>query len=148
MAVSAWQPQLSQAEASPIYCNVLACILIYSRSVVTRIVLETFEQGPIWSGTLYSLATVADQAIHNFVGLNSPTAYDKYASVITSFNYNQASGFPTIANLLQYTKEATIDTPATFAPFFEIPLIYNSTTVANMTKTTQVTASLNPAGVR
>lgn len=128
--------------------TVLACLLMNLRAVVTRIVLETFEQGPIWSGTLYSLATAADQAIHNFVRLNSPTAYDEYASAITSFNYTQASGFPTIANLLQYTKEVTTDKPATFLPFFEIPLIYNSITVAKMTETTQVTASLNPAGVR
>lgn len=125
-----------------------ACLLTDLRAVVTRIVFKTFEQGPIWSGTLYSLATAADQAIHNFVRLNSPTAYDEYASAITSFNYNQASGFPTIANLLQYTKDVTTDKPATFAPFFEIPLIYNSTTVANMMATTQVTASMNPAGVR
>lgn len=116
-------------------------------TVVTRIVMDTFEQGPIWSGTLYSLATAADQVISNFVRLNSATSYDEYASVITSFNYNQASKIPTVANLLQYTKEIT-GTPATFEPFFAVPLIYNSSTVANMSETAKVTASTNPGGVR
>lgn len=116
-------------------------------AVVTRVVMDTFEQGPIWSGTLYSLATAADQVISNFVRFNSPSSYDEYASVITSFNYNQASKVPTVANLLQYTKEVP-GNPATFEPFFEVPLIYKSSTVADMTETAKVTASMNPAGAR
>lgn len=96
---------------------------------------------------MYSLATYADEVVSNFVRVNSATSYDEYASVITSFNYNQRSNFATVANLLQYTKEVA-EVPATFEGFFAVPNIYNATTVANMTDTVKVTAALNPAGLR
>lgn len=109
--------------------------------------MDIFQQGPIWSGTLYSLVTAADLISSNFVRLNAPTSYDEHTSVITSFNYNQASKIPTVANLLQYTKEVA-GTPVTFKHFFGVPLIHNLSNVANMSKTTKVTASMNPAGAR
>lgn len=96
---------------------------------------------------MYSLASYAPNVISNFVRLNSATSYDEYSSVITSFNYNQASGFPTVSSLLQYTNEVA-ETPATFASFMEVLNIYNATSLANMTDTTKVTTGLNPAGVR
>lgn len=116
--------------------------------VVTRITFETFQQDPIWSGTVYSLDAVAAEAtIQNFVEFNSATSYDEYASFMTSFVYNQTRGIPVIANLLQYMKELS-GTPAPFESFMAVPSIYNSTSVASIQATTEATAALNPGGVR
>nr|BDA39154.1 oxidoreductase [Diaporthe leptostromiformis] len=115
--------------------------------IVTRITFETFRQGPVWSGTVYSLSSTAEAAIDNFVAFNSATSYDEYASVMTSFVYNQARGLPVVANLLQYTKEVT-GTPAAFEGFMAVPNIYSSTSVASTLATTQATAALNSGGVR
>ncbi|KAL2281731.1 hypothetical protein FJTKL_11409 [Diaporthe vaccinii] len=116
--------------------------------IVTRITFETFKQGPVWSGTVYSLDSAAAEAtIENFVEFNSATSYDEYASVMTSFVYNQARGLPVIANLLQYTKEVS-GTPAAFTNFMAVPNIYNSTSIASIQATTEATAALNPGGVR
>ncbi|POS71935.1 oxidoreductase [Diaporthe helianthi] len=116
--------------------------------IVTRVTLETFQQGPVWSGTLYSLGLYADDVIRNFVKINSATAYDEYASVITSFAYNAASNMTTVANLLQYTKDVVDDAPPVFEGFMAIPTIFRDTKVASMTAITDVTATQNPAGVR
>jgi hypothetical protein len=97
---------------------------------------------------VYSLATYADDVIRNFVELNSATSYDEYASVITSFNFNKASNVSTVANLLQYTKEVEDAPPPTFEGFLAIPSLFKNTTVANMRNTTEVTSTMNPAGVR
>lgn len=116
--------------------------------VVTRITFETFQQDPIWSGTVYSLDSVAaESTVENFVEFNSAMSYDEYASVMTSFVYNQARGIPVIENLLQYTKEVS-GTPAAFESFMTVPNIYNSTSVAGIQATTEATAAMNPGGVR
>lgn len=86
--------------------------------------------------------------IRNFVDLNSATSYDEYASVITSFSYNKASNITTVANLLQYTNEVVDDAPPAFESFLAVPTIFKQTSVASMLETTNVTATMNPAGVR
>lgn len=101
----------------------------------------------MWSGTLYSLATYADEVIRNFVRLNSATSYDEYASVITTFNYNRTSPVPTVANLLQYTKEVA-DAPSTFESFLAVPTIFNEAKIASMGNTAQATATMHPGGAR
>lgn len=101
----------------------------------------------IWSGTVYSLDSAAEATIENFVRYNSATSYDEYASVMISFVYNQARGLPVIANLLQYTKEAS-GIPVTFESFMAVPDIHNSTSLASIQTTTEATAALNPGGTR
>lgn len=115
--------------------------------VVTRITFDTFKQGPVWSGTLYHLASYADNVIGEFIKFNSADSYDDYASVITSFAYTQARGIAVISNLLAYTKEVE-GTPATFEGFSAVPSIYNASSLTNVTGITKATEALNPNGSR
>lgn len=113
---------------------------------MTNVVLSTFQQSLIWSGTLYHEVSEADQIIEEFVNINSPTLYDEYASFLTAFSYSQAVG-PVIANLLAYTKEVE-GIPTTFEGFFSLPNFYNVTSVTNMTELSKETEETNPNGYR
>ncbi|TAQ84950.1 hypothetical protein B7494_g6728 [Chlorociboria aeruginascens] len=72
--------------------------------IVTRVNLTTFEQGLIWAATVYNNLTLVDDVIAQFVKINSPTAYDEYASLITTFGYSQAQGMAVISSNLEYTQ--------------------------------------------
>lgn len=131
-------------------CPVSSCFrkLMPKTIVVTRITLDVFQQGLVWSGSVYSLTSNAQDVIDNFVAFNSPTSYDEYASVITSFVYTASQGGLALAtNLLQYTKEVN-GTPPVFESFLATPSIYNATSVGNMTVTSKATAASNPSAVR
>ncbi|ROV92426.1 hypothetical protein VPNG_09607 [Cytospora leucostoma] len=115
--------------------------------IVTRITFDTFKQGPVWSGTMYHLASYADNIISEFIKFNSADSYDDYASVMTSFTYTQARGIAVISNLLAYTKEVE-GTPATFEGFSAVPSIYNASSLTNVTGITKATEALSTSGSR
>ncbi|GMG07913.1 unnamed protein product [Aspergillus oryzae] len=85
--------------------------------VVTRVDLKTFEQGPIWGGTVYHSVDTYQEQLEAFAGVNSAEGYDEYASLITSFGYS-AQG-KAVVNSIVYTKAE--ENPVVYRPFMAIP---------------------------
>ncbi|EED23461.1 oxidoreductase, FAD-binding, putative [Talaromyces stipitatus ATCC 10500] len=89
--------------------------------IVTQIELITFAQGDIWAATMYNDLSIVDDIIAEFVKINSPTAYDEYASLITSFGYSQARNMMVISSNLEYTKP--VENPPVFEDYLALPTL-------------------------
>ncbi|RMZ45315.1 hypothetical protein AFCA_010756 [Aspergillus flavus] len=96
--------------------------------VVTRVDLKTFEQGPIWGGTVYHSVDTYQEQLEAFAGVNSAGGYDEYASLITSFGYS-AQG-KAVVNSIVYTKAE--ENPVVYRPFMAIPKLYSTVRIAGL----------------
>ncbi|KOC17595.1 oxidoreductase FAD-binding protein [Aspergillus flavus AF70] len=96
--------------------------------VVTRVDLKTFEQGPIWGGTVYHSVDTYQEQLEAFAGVNSAERYDEYASLITSFGYS-AQG-KAVVNSIVYTKAE--ENPVVYRPFMAIPKLYSTVRIAGL----------------
>jgi len=115
--------------------------------IVTEIEFTTFEQGLIWTGTVYNPVTSVDGVISEFVNISSADVYDEFASFITTFVYNQARGISVVANNLDYTKEVE-GVPSVYQGIYALPNFVNTSQIVNMTSLSKATAALNPDGAR
>ncbi|KAE8414666.1 hypothetical protein BDV36DRAFT_311694 [Aspergillus pseudocaelatus] len=96
--------------------------------VVTRVDMKTFEQGPIWGGSVYHSVDTYQQQLEAFAGLNSAEGYDEYASLITSFGFSEQG--KAVVNSIVYTKAE--ENPAVYRPFMEIPKLFSTVRIAGM----------------
>jgi hypothetical protein len=115
--------------------------------IVTRVDLQTFQQGLIWAATLYNDLSLVDSVISEFVKINSPTTYDEYASLIVTFGFSQARGLSVISSNLEYTKPVET-TPAVYAGLFSLPSLLSTSRVTNTTDLAFATQALQPNGAR
>ncbi len=113
--------------------------------VVTRIDLQTHEQGDIWGGVVnYSFDTINELLIAAFdLALASP--YDEYASLTMSITY-AAGGNNGVSNTLYYTKP--VEYPDSFRPFTDIPSVSDTLRTANFSSFADEGTANNPAGYR
>lgn len=112
--------------------------------IVTRIDLKTFEQGTVWSATIYSpLSTVEDQ-IKIFAKLATAENYDENASFVTGFGYSQSQNMTVVTNDLVYTK--AVENPPYYKDFLDQPSFYSLSSLSNMTEVSQQKASYLPPG--
>ncbi|KJK66846.1 FAD binding domain protein [Aspergillus parasiticus SU-1] len=112
--------------------------------VVTRVDLKTFEQGPIWGGSVYHSIDTFQQQLEAFAGVNSAEGYDEYASLITSFGYS-AQG-KTVVNSIVYTKAE--ENPAVYRPFMEIPKMFSTVRIARLHEIAMEQGSFSKDGKR
>ena len=98
--------------------------------IVTRISLRTFEQGPLWGGSVYHDLSTIDDQLKAFVDINSADNYDEYASLITSFGFAAGKG-SAVVNSIEYTKAE--ENPAVFAPIMKIPALFSTMRLDTMT---------------
>lgn len=113
--------------------------------IVTRIDFEAFEQGPLWGGSVYYDFSTIDKQLTEFADINSADAYDEYATIITNFGFAAGRG-AAVVNNIEYTKPEA--NAAVFRSLGEIPSIYSSMRIANLTEIVKEQASLNPGGSR
>lgn len=113
--------------------------------IVTRIDLKAFDQGRLWSASIYNPISTIDDQIKIFAKLTAPENYDEYASFITGFGYSQSQGLTVIDNELVYTKP--VESPTYYEDFMSLPSIYNSSSITNMTTLAQQGAKFLPPGV-
>lgn len=112
--------------------------------VVTRIDLKTFEQGQVWSGTIYSPLSTIDDQIKTFVELSAAENYDENASFMTGIGYSQAQNLNVVVNDLVYTK--AVENPPYYKGFLDKPSIYSASSLYNMTALAQEKAAAVPPG--
>ncbi|KAI2621444.1 putative oxidoreductase [Hypomontagnella submonticulosa] len=95
--------------------------------VVTRVDLDTFEQGQIWGGMIYHPASTLKDQIDAFIQLNSVDAYDEHASQILIFAYSTIIGIlpvNLIINEIEYTRPEA--NPPVFEPVMNLPRYYST----------------------
>ena len=113
--------------------------------VVTRIDLQTHEQGDIWGGVVnYSFDTI-DQQLIAASDLASASPYDEYASLTMSITY-AAGGNHGVSNTLYYTKP--VEYPDSFKPFTDIPSVSDTLRTANFSSFADEGTANNPDGYR
>lgn len=113
--------------------------------IVTRIDLKMFDQGRLWSASIYNPISTIDDQIKIFANLVAAENYDKYASFITGFGYSQSQGLTIIDNELVYTKP--VEAPAYYQDLMSLPSIYSSSSMTNMSTLAQQGAKFLPPGV-
>ncbi|KAI0404734.1 putative oxidoreductase [Xylaria palmicola] len=97
--------------------------------VVTRIDLETFEQGPIWGGTLTCPGSAWADTARELAKINSPDTYDEYAALFSSWVYSGPTG-TVVSNTVVYTK--AVENPQVFAGFTSLPRLAGTTGISNL----------------
>lgn len=114
--------------------------------IITRVDLRTFKQGLIWTGTVYNAFSSVDEVISEFTKVNSVDAYDVNASLITSFGFSQARGLSVISNQLAYTN--AVESPSVYKGLLDLPNLFNTSQLVNMTTLSKSTEALQPNGAR
>ncbi len=112
--------------------------------IVTRVDLETFDQGLLWFATTYNPLSAIEDHIRIFTKLAAAENYDENASFIASFGYSQARDLTVIFNQLAYTKP--VENPPYYQELLSLPSVFNSSSINNMTTLAQQTANLLPSG--
>ncbi|KAJ8133123.1 hypothetical protein O1611_g503 [Lasiodiplodia mahajangana] len=111
--------------------------------IVTRVDLQTFDQGLLWGGQIYNPISTLDSVLKTFADLNSPDGYDEYASLITAFGFSQ--GMVAIANDITYTKNEA--NPPVLQPLTALPSYLNSMRITNMTSIAVEMGTFQPDGL-
>lgn len=117
-----------------------------SFGIVTRVDLETFEQGLLWSASLVCDASVLDSNIEEFVRLSAGNEYDERASFLMSFAYVGSMGVPIIVNTLTYTE--AVENPPIYQNFMKLPALQVTTGLKNMTALSLEGEAMVPKGAR
>ncbi|KAI0143458.1 putative oxidoreductase [Xylariaceae sp. FL1272] len=112
--------------------------------IVTKVDLKTLKQGPLWAGQIYNPIDTIDTVLKTLATLNSADGHDEYASLITAFGFSQ--GMVAIANDIAYTKD--LANPPIFQPLEELPSLFNSMRITNVSNLAAEMATFQPVGLR
>lgn len=99
--------------------------------LVTRVDLQTFEQGDLWGGYVVHPVSTADGQIIALAAFTNPATYDNFSSLITSFVYSGAEGISVVVNNMEYTKPV-VDPPA-FHTISSFPSLSSTQRITNVT---------------
>jgi FAD/FMN-containing dehydrogenase len=114
--------------------------------IVTRIDLKTFNQGLLWTGTIYHPISTLDDHAKIFANMATASNYDKDASFIVAFGYSQSQGVSLIVNQLVYAKP--VENPPYYKELLSLPSFMNTSSIVNMTTLSQQGAAQVPPGSR
>lgn len=117
-----------------------------SFGVVTRIDLETFEQGLLWSASLVCETSVLDANIKEFVCLSAADNYDGHASFLLSFAYVGSMGLSIVVNTLAHTEG--VENPPIYQNLMKLPALQVNTGLKNMTTMSVEGEAMVPKGAR
>lgn len=112
--------------------------------IVTRIDLKTFEQGFVWTATIYSPLSTVDDQIRIFAELSKAEDYDENASFFLGFGYSQSKDMTVVTNDLVYTK--AVDNPPYYQGFLDQPSFFRKSSLTNMTTLSKEKANYLPPG--
>ncbi|KAI1850162.1 hypothetical protein JX266_004541 [Neoarthrinium moseri] len=114
--------------------------------LVTRIDLKTFEQGLLWTGTVYHPLSTIDDHAKIFANMTRADNYDEDASFIVGFGYSQERDLIVINNELIYTKP--VESPTYYQELLDLPSIMKTSSIVNTTTLSQQGAAQVPPGAR
>ncbi|KAL8823342.1 MAG: hypothetical protein Q9191_005944 [Dirinaria sp. TL-2023a] len=113
--------------------------------VVTGIKLRLFPQGKFWGGFIGQSISTRFAQFQAFEKFASSAHYDPYAALINSYSYTAASGW-IIASNYEYTKPEPY--PDVFKPFTDLPQVFNTMRISNLSDFTIELATRSPLGGR
>ncbi|KEY69600.1 hypothetical protein S7711_06228 [Stachybotrys chartarum IBT 7711] len=114
--------------------------------IVTRIDLQTFEQGDLWGGQVITDYSTADDQIAALAAFNEPADYDEYASLITTFAYAPELGLQVVVNNIEYSQP--VANPPVFNTLTSMPALSSTQRIANITDLVWETETNNVSGLR
>ncbi|KAK4164097.1 hypothetical protein QBC43DRAFT_318702 [Cladorrhinum sp. PSN259] len=114
--------------------------------IVTRVDLQTFEQGDLWGGFVIRPISTADDQILALAAFNDPVSYDKNASLITTFGYSGSQNISVTVNNMEYTKP--VEDPEVFRSLLSLPVLSSTQRIANVTNLVAETQARNANGAR
>lgn len=117
-----------------------------SFGIVTRIDLQTYEQGLVWSASQMCNASVLDANIKEFVRLSEAADYDEHASFLMSFAYIGSMGLSIIANTVLYTEP--VPDPPIYEGLMKLPTLQVNKGLKNMTTLSIESEAMVPKGAR
>jgi hypothetical protein len=107
----------------------------------------TFTQGNLWAATVVNNLSISDDVIAQFVNLNSPTAYDEYASFVASFGYTQPQNSMVITSDLEYTQPVE-NPPSVYEAWLALPNLTSTSQIINMSSLSVASQTIQPDGAR
>lgn len=113
--------------------------------VVTGINMRVFPQGKFWGGFIGQPISTRFAQFQAFEEFASSAHYDPYAALINNYVYNAASGW-FIASNYEYTKPEPY--PDVFKPFTDLPQVFNTMRISNLSDFTIELAATSPLGNR
>lgn len=114
--------------------------------IVTRVDLQTFQQGNLWGGYVIYDASTTDTQIAALATFNDPKTYDELSSLITTFAYSGAQGVSVVVNNMEYTKP--VANPPAFQQLSTIPSMASTQRITNMTDLVTETEMSHHIGLR
>ncbi|KAK7959420.1 oxidoreductase- FAD-binding [Apiospora aurea] len=114
--------------------------------IVTRIDLQTFEQGLVWSASLMCDTSALDATVQEYIRLAASPDYDEHASFLLSFAHIGAMSMSVIADSLLYTEP--IENPPIYGNLAKIPSLQSSGSLKNMSAVAADTGAMVPKGAR
>ncbi|KAK8112600.1 oxidoreductase [Apiospora sp. TS-2023a] len=114
--------------------------------IVTRIDLQTFEQGLLWHASVMRDTSVLDADIKEFVRLSTAEDYDEHASFILCFAHIGAMGKSVLVDTLVHTKGE--ENPPFYRNLMNLPAIQKSTGLKSMSTLSIETVAMAPKGSR
>ena len=110
--------------------------------IVTKIVMRTFEQGPVWTGDIYNPISTAEQQFEALSRFISDPDYDENAALLHNWGFS-GSQSPVFVNQMFYSKP--IVSPPAFRSLAAIqPQLLNTSSVTSLTPYSLVFGALSP----
>ncbi|KAJ3579982.1 hypothetical protein NPX13_g575 [Xylaria arbuscula] len=112
--------------------------------IVTRIDYRTFQQGSLWTNSLYSPLSSLDEQVKVFADITKAENYDDYASFIFGFGYSKERNLSVIIHELVYTKP--VENPKYYQGFLDLPSVYNTSSITSTSALAQANSNQLPIG--
>lgn len=118
--------------------------------VVTRVDVQTFEQGDLWGGFIIRPYSVADNEVAALAAFANPavgSGYDEFSSLITTFAYVGTENMSVIVDNLEYTRPVG-QPPPIFRPFTSLPALTSTQRNTRLSDLVNETTMNSPGGLR
>lgn len=101
--------------------------------VVTRVDLQTFEQGDLWGGFVVRPYSTAEAQIAALAAFADPATgtYDEFASLIITFAYLGTENMSVVVNNLEYTRPVEAPPPV-YEAFTNLPALSSTQRNTNL----------------
>ncbi|KAK0735938.1 hypothetical protein B0T21DRAFT_383647 [Apiosordaria backusii] len=122
--------------------------------IVTRVTMKTYNQGPLWGGTMTHPTTTLHNHLLAFIDFNKAIGYDEDASLITSLVFAAIAGpGHLVMNQMVYTgtppATPASPPPAAFSNFLAVPWATHNSARVNTMQNLVIEQGANiPTGVR
>lgn len=114
--------------------------------IITRVSLQTFEQGNLWGGFVLHPYSTANKEITALAMFVNSDKYDEYASLITTFAYVAEENTSLVINNMEYTRP--VANPPVFEALTSLPTLESTQRITNLSDLATETTMNDANGFR